>query len=144
MTALLDVNVLVALSWSSHVHHAPVRSWFNEHSVDGWATCPLTESGFVRVFSNPATTLRNVTALDALVVLEHLTRMGSHTFWPMDWSILDIPRTIAGRIQGYRQVSDAILLTTALRHGGQLVTLDRALPQLLESGQSDAVSLIPV
>ena len=87
---------------------------------------------------------RNVTALDALSVLERLTRMGSHTFWPMDWSILDIPRAIAARIQGYRQVTDAVLLATAIRHGGRLVTLDNGLSQLIEPSQSDAVSLIPV
>jgi uncharacterized protein len=51
--ALLDVNALVALAWDSHVHHARVRAWFAENSSSGWATCPLTESGFVRVSSNP-------------------------------------------------------------------------------------------
>ena len=51
--ALLDVNALVALAWDSHVHHAAVRAWFSTNSRDGWSTCPVTESGFVRVSSNP-------------------------------------------------------------------------------------------
>jgi toxin-antitoxin system PIN domain toxin len=51
--ALLDVNALVALAWDSHVHHAAMRTWFAANSAGGWATCPMTESGFVRVSSNP-------------------------------------------------------------------------------------------
>jgi len=51
--ALLDVNALVALAWDSHVHHAAMREWFAAHGSSGWATCPITESGFVRVSSNP-------------------------------------------------------------------------------------------
>ena len=51
--ALLDVNALVALAWDSHVHHVAIRSWFAARAADGWATCPITESGFVRVSSNP-------------------------------------------------------------------------------------------
>jgi uncharacterized protein len=53
IVALLDVNALVALAWDSHVHHATMRTWFAANSASGWATCPITESGFVRVSSNP-------------------------------------------------------------------------------------------
>lgn len=49
---LLDVNALVALAWDSHIHHARMRAWFATNSPAGWATCPVTESGFVRVSSN--------------------------------------------------------------------------------------------
>ncbi len=51
--ALLDLNALVALAWDSHVHHAAIRAWFTANSSDDWDTCPITESGFVRVSSNP-------------------------------------------------------------------------------------------
>jgi len=53
--ALLDVNALVALAWNSRIHHAAVRRWFVAHHAAGWATCPVTESGFVRVSSNRTT-----------------------------------------------------------------------------------------
>ena len=54
---LLDVNALVALAWDSHVHHAAARNWFAANAADGWATCPVTESGFVHVSANPSSSL---------------------------------------------------------------------------------------
>lgn len=51
--ALLDVNALVALAWDSHIHHQAIRSWFKENADPGWGTCPITESGFVRVSADP-------------------------------------------------------------------------------------------
>ena len=76
MTALLDVNVLIALAWPNHVHHAAARAWFKERQEDGWATCPLTEAGFVRVSCNPAVVRHQVTVLDAITVLNGLTQVG--------------------------------------------------------------------
>ena len=55
MIALPDVNVLIALAWPNHVHHhpaRPARSWFAANRSTGWATCPLTEAGFVRISCN--------------------------------------------------------------------------------------------
>ena len=52
--ALLDLNLLTALLWPRHEHHEVAHTWFDERRVDGWATCPLTQLGFVRLVSNPA------------------------------------------------------------------------------------------
>ena len=52
--ALLDVNVLVALFDPDHVHHTLAHDWFADEGTAGWATCPVTENGFVRVLANPA------------------------------------------------------------------------------------------
>lgn len=52
MTALLDVNVLIALGWPNHVHHAAAQRWFTQFSSNGWATTPITEAGYVRISSN--------------------------------------------------------------------------------------------
>lgn len=47
---LLDVNVLVALVASSHIHHSYARRWVLTEGVRaGWATCPVTELGAIRV-----------------------------------------------------------------------------------------------
>src|SRR5205807_1947335 len=54
--ALLDVNVLVALFDPDHVHHEPAHRWFAEQRGTGWATCPLTENGLLRVLTHPAYT----------------------------------------------------------------------------------------
>lgn len=119
--ALLDVNALVALAWDSHVHHARMRSWFAEHSSRGWATCPLTESGFVRVSSNPKALPVSIGIDAARAVLSALRALDGHRFLADDVSLSDndVPQ-----ITGYRQVTDAHLLTLARRRGMCLVSFD--------------------
>ena len=144
MTALLDVNVLIALAWPNHVHHVAARSWFDARRNDGWATCAFTEAGFVRVSCNPAAVRHTVTPLDAIELLGRLTRLPSHAFWPLDWSIEELPATIANRLQGYRQVTDAMLLATAIRQGGRLTTLDSGIAALASADERSFLCVIPV
>ena len=144
VTALLDVNVLIALAWPNHVHHAVARRWFEERRGDGWATCPLTEAGFVRVSCNPAVVRHPVTPLEAIAVLERLTQLESHTFWPLDQSILHLPKVIGTRIQGYRQISDALLLAVAMQRNGQLATLDGGLTGLVAERDRSFLCVVPV
>ncbi len=144
MTALLDVNVLLALVWSNHAHHAAANAWFKEHQWEGWATCALTESGFVRLSCNPTVVRDTVTPLDAIDALKSLTRLGEHSFWPMDWSIVDLPDSIGARIHGYRQVTDAVLLATAMQRGGQLATLDAGMEGLLAEKDKSFLYVISV
>ena len=144
MIALLDVNVLIALAWPNHVHHAAARAWFETRRQEGWATCPLTEAGFVRVSCNPAVVQYTVTPLDAIAVLQRLSRLGSHTFWPMDQSITDLPESIGVRLQGYRQITDAVLLAAAMQRKGQLATLDAGMEGLVSESQRPSLCVIPV
>ena len=136
--ALLDVNALVALAWDSHVHHARVRAWFAENSSGGWATCPLTESGFVRVSSNPQVLPVAIGIDAARAVLSALRARDSHRFLTDDVSLSDsdIPT-----ITGHRQVTDAHLLTLARRCGVRLVTFDTG---VLALGQGRDVELLSV
>ena len=144
MTALLDVNVMVALAWPNHVHHETARQWFAEHREEGWATCPLTEAGFVRVSCNPSAVQHTVTPSDAIAMLERLRRLESHSFWPLDKSVVDLPMEIVTRLQGYRQITDAVLLAVAMRRGGRLATLDSGLSRLVAQSERDRVCVIPV
>ena len=144
MTALLDVNVLVALVWPTHVHHDAVLSWFQEHSRQGWATCPLTESGFVRLSCNPSIVHQTITPSEAIELLAELRVIGSHSFWPLNFSMVDLPESIALRLQGYRQITDAVLVATAVRNEGQLVTLDSRLNRLVPENDRQVVSAIPL
>ena len=144
MTALLDINVLIALAWPNHVHHAAARAWFEERRRDGWATCTLTEAGFIRLSCNPAVVRHTVTPLNAIAVLERLTRLGFHSFWPLDRSVLHMPEAITSRLQGYRQITDAVLLATAMRKNGQLATLDASLEGLLPGAERSYLCVIPV
>jgi len=128
---LLDVNVLIALTWPTHVHHVAARRWFDRDSRGGWATCPITQLGFVRVSSNPAAIRDAVRPAEAVAMLERLTALPGHRFWPDEVAV-----TLAGpfaslSLVGHRQVTDAYLLALARHHGGKLATLDRGVPDLV-------------
>ena len=125
--ALLDVNALIALAWDSHVHHAAVRRWFDASGRQRWATCPVTESGFVRVSSNPKVLPAAIRPAEARDVLAALRGVGVHQFLVDDVSMLDddLPDVL-----GHRQVTDAALLTLARRHGVALVTFDTGIAAL--------------
>ena len=142
--ALLDVNVLIALAWPNHVHHDPARAWFNARRKSGWATCLLTEAGFVRVSCNPSVVGHAVAPGDAIELLRKLRGVESHRFWALDRSIVDLPDAILARIQGYRQITDAVLLATAMEHGGELATFDAGLAQLAGISGRSPVCVIPV
>ena len=144
MTALLDVNVLIALAWPNHVHHDAARSWFTDWRDDGWATCPLTEAGFVRVSCNPSVVRHTVTPRDAIALLVNLRRLGSHSFWPLDLSMVELPEEIAGRIEGYRQITDAVLLAAAMQRDGQIATFDAGLARLATETARPFLCVIPV
>lgn len=144
MTALLDVNVLVALAWPNHVHHDTARSWFIEQRDKGWATCPLTEGGFVRVSCNPSVVRHTVTPQEAIALLANLRRLGAHSFWPLDRSIVDLPEEIGVRLQGYRQITDAVLLASAMQRNGQLATFDAGLARLAPERVHPFLYVIPV
>jgi len=134
VTTLLDVNVLVALAWPNHVHHQLARSWFEKHHERGWATCSITENGFVRISSNAAVVDEARTPTEAIMLLRRLVGMKGHRFWKDDVSIARSEPTDFQRIRGYRQVMDAHLLALARRHRGRLATFDRKIAGLLPPG----------
>ncbi|MFM8889456.1 MAG: TA system VapC family ribonuclease toxin [Solirubrobacterales bacterium] len=134
--ALLDVNALVALGWDSHVHHQAVREWFLDRSGSGWQTCPASEAGFVRVSSNPKVLPHQLDVASAIQFLAELRKVGVHRFLADDVSVTD-PDFPA--VHGYRQVSDAHLLTVARRNEVPLLTFDRA---LAERSRPDEVILL--
>jgi uncharacterized protein len=122
---LLDVNVLLALAWPNHVHHREAQTWFASKRAGGFRTCPITQTGFVRISSNPAFTAEAVTPVEALALLDTMAQLPGHEFWPDDLALRD---AVAGlpTVTGHRQVTDAYLVALAVAHGGVLATLDRA------------------
>ena len=124
--ALLDVNALVALAWDTHVHHESMSAWFDERTGP-WATCPVSEAGFVRITSNPKVIVGALGVIEARSVLRDLREVGEHRFLINDVSMTDAD---APRIVGYRQVTDVLLLTVARRAGVPLVTFDAAIATL--------------
>lgn len=141
---LPDLNVLLAAAWPNHIHHHMARRWFTENAGKGWATCPFTQAGFVRLSSNPRVVDGAVSPRDALALLQRMTRVGRHLFWPDDLDLTVDQGTLIDRAMGHRQITDAYLLALALRHEGRLITLDRSIPDLLPpaSPERDLIEII--
>lgn len=140
-TALLDVNVLVALFDPDHVHHDVAHDWFAGQRAHGWATCPLTENGFVRVLSNPAYGGETLTAARAVALLRRFRESGQHVFWPDAVSLCDT--ALFDAAGGHRQLTDVYLLGLAVAMGGCLATFDRSIPRSAVVGATaDALQVI--
>lgn len=142
MIALLDVNVLIALAWPSHVHHEAAHRWFRAQQADGWATSPVTQSGFVRISSNPKIFQPARTPMEALALLTDISELAGHHFWEDQIDLCHSQYVEPARIVGYRQVTDAHLLAIALKYGGLLATFDRAIPGLASPMLRDRVQVI--
>lgn len=124
MRALLDVNVLIALLDAGHLHHTLAMAWLAREIDQGWASCPITQNGCIRIMSQPAYPGTLPTAQVAARLAEAAAGP-EHEFWPDDVNLL-APNTLAwSSVLGHRQVTDAYLLSLAVRHGGRLVTFDR-------------------
>jgi toxin-antitoxin system PIN domain toxin len=124
--ALLDVNFLIALFDPNHVHHDAAHAWFGAQRASGWATCPLTENGVVRILSNPAYSPSAERPGDIARRLASFRASGDHVFWPDDVSVCD--PTVFNLTIGHRQLTDVYLLALAVRRGGRLTTFDRSIP----------------
>lgn len=127
MRALLDVNVLIALLDGDHAHHARAARWLKENIRRGWASCPLTQNGCIRIMSQAGYPNPQPPAAVAARLAE-ATATAHHAFWPDAVSLLDGGRISWDAVLGARQVTDVYLLALAVHHGGRLVTLDRAVP----------------
>ena len=144
MISLLDVNLLVALAWPSHVQHEAALRWFREHQSSGWATCPVTQSGFVRVSSNRQVIPEAKSPQEAVGLLRRIVELSGHRFWEDDIAIATADEIEATRLLGYRQVTDAHLLALAIRRGGRLATFDGGIRELVPKDRSaeDAVCVL--
>ncbi len=126
--ALLDVNVLVALFDPDHVHHELAHDWFADQRKAGWATCPLTENGLVRVLASPRFREAGLAIADIAARLRVLKTTGRHTFWADEVSLTDDRLFRPMRMRGHKQITDVYLAGLAQAKGGQLATLDRNIP----------------
>jgi toxin-antitoxin system PIN domain toxin len=126
MRALLDVNVLIALLDANHIHHRLATDWLERNAAQGWASCPITQNGCIRIMSQPA--YPNPVAAAAVAArLAEAAALSFHEFWPDDASLLTPGQADWTKILSSRQVTDAYLLALAVRHGGRLATFDKGI-----------------
>ena len=137
------MNVLVALAWPNHVHHETAHRWFASHqrAKRGWATCPLTQSGFVRVSSNSRVVPQARSPIEAIQLLGRMVVLPGHEFWTDDVSIVSSSHVARQKLMGHGQVTDAHLLALAIARRGVLVTFDGGIAEIVPDSPSAAKAL---
>jgi uncharacterized protein len=127
LIALPDVNVLLALAWGQHVHHDAAHAWFQRSAADGWATCLLTQTAFLRLSLNPHVVHVAIDCRAARDLLAGLIAHPHHQFVSEARALTsDLFDAIVPLIGGYRQMTDATLLFLARASGLKLVTFDQS------------------
>lgn len=128
--SLLDLSLLMALWWPAHAAHEEARRWFRRYSAAGWATCPLTQAGFVRLASNRSFSRDAAPPAEAVRIMRMNLADAAHRFWPMDLTFAEAVELSGVELEGHRQVTDLYLIGLAVKHKGRLVTFDKALGKL--------------
>ena len=148
MIYLLDVNVLLSIVDRAHLHHRSVFRWFHEvATVSGWATCSITENGFVRILSQisyPNATLTPAAAGDLLGQLKS-SSSGLCQFWPSDVSITDQRIFALELLTGTKQTTDLYLAGLAFSNGGKFATLaGRVAWRAVRGAGEDLIERVPI
>ncbi len=142
MIHLLDINVLIALCDPAHPHRPAARSFFTSGLMrDGWATCPLVENGFLRIFGARKYPGGPGSPKAARTVLAGLLAVGGHQFWPEDLSLTDALRF--PNLPASDDLTDLYLLGLAVKHGGRFATFDAGIDASLILGGLAAYYCIP-
>lgn len=142
MVSLLDVNCLIALLDVDHVHHATMERWFKSNSKEGWATCPITENGLIRVMSLPRYPSGRRSPQAVIERLQMLKEAygSTYEFWADEISLTDVAFFRPHFITGSLLVTDAYLLGVASQRGAKLVSFDRSLPwQAIRGGTAKLI-----
>jgi uncharacterized protein len=143
---LLDLNALIALLWAVSEHHVAMSGWFSAHKTEGWATCALTQAGFVRLMSQPVVTKPFGGVIygvaDCALFLEQGLSHPHHRLLALHFSFDTVRETCTGGLQGHRQITDAYLLTLAMKNKMKLLTFDTGIRSLLATEPEREKSLL--
>ena len=139
---LLDVNVLIARIYEDHLHHSSIKRWFDSGAQKTWATCGFTQSAFLRICSQRAFQSDPLSIGQLRELLSHNTRHLSHRYLPINVMADDVFEVCSGGLVGHRQVTDAWLLTIAVKSHAKLVTFDEGLESLLATPSERSRSIL--
>jgi toxin-antitoxin system PIN domain toxin len=140
--ALVDVSILVALFDPDHANHQVAHDWFEDQRAAGWATCPLTENGLIRVTASPSYFDPPHRPSDVIQQLRAFRHSPGHHFWPDALTMTDERVFAASIVRGPKQVTDIYLLGLATKMGGLFATLDTSIPLAAVTGATDANLLV--
>jgi toxin-antitoxin system PIN domain toxin len=133
---LLDVNALLALGWAEHEAHAAVVERLG--GAAAWATCPITQLGFVRISSTGGIFSRTLSPPQAHAALTALCADRQHRFLASHPSVTSADFS---QLSGPRQTTDAYLLALAQHHQVKLLTLDRRLAQTFQGSALELLTM---
>jgi uncharacterized protein len=140
---LLDVNVLLSWLWPAHEAHEAASGWMHNHRQEPWATCPITQMGFLRIVTNPSFSPHAPAWAEAVAILRRHTEGGSpHFFWQDSLTLAELDRKLGSRIKGPSQITDGYLLSLALHHNAKLVTFDHRTEVLAPAGSAEREALV--
>ena len=145
MIRLFDISVLIAITDPVHPFHPAIHKWLQAHVGTPWATCPLTENGFVRILSQPTMKRVRSTPGEAIQLLREMKKTPAwpHVFWPDDYSITEAASVEGDRIAGPRLLTDVYLAALALRKGGKFLTFDGKIAWQCVPGATASLIEIP-
>lgn len=141
MIVLLDVNVLIALVDTTHVHHAAAKRYYLSIQTSGWATCPITENGFLRILGRPNVGHSPDSPVSARILFQGLLSSPGHQFWPDDISLSDL--LIFPLLPSSQNLTDIYLLALAVKHSGRFATFDSKIDSSIIPGGKTAYFKIP-
>ena len=142
MSYLADVNLLLFLADPASPFHSTAKSFFKRASAEGWATCPITENGFVRILGNPRFPGGPGSTQAARATIQQWKSTPGHQFWPDDVSLCDSANF--PDLPSAKHLTDCYLLGLAVKHGGKLVTFDRGIDPAWTPGGSQALLVLEI
>lgn len=95
---LLDVKALIAFQWPAHSNFDSVNRWWRDAGRPNWATCPFTETGFVRLRSSPVAYPEGIELSEAVSILALTTDRVGHEFWAADLTMTDATKPFGYRL----------------------------------------------
>lgn len=135
---LLDVNTLIALAWDDHEHHEAAHSWFSANAIAGFATCHVTQSGFLRVSLTPK--FGGISCEQVIQKLNSFTSHPNHKFW--NDGPVQTNHSIWSFVTGHNQVTDTNLYLIARQNQGKLVTFDGAIRNRVDRTEREWIAVI--
>lgn len=140
---LLDINVLIALCDADHPFRPAAKAWFLRHAPEGWATCPLTENGALRILGQSSYPQGPGSPAAVRTLLAALIAKPGHQFWPDDASLLDTVAFPNLAAASARDLTDLYLLGLAVRHQGKFCTFDTRIDPALVPQGAGALEIVP-
>lgn len=140
MAFLLDTNLLIAMADEQHVHHRRANIFFSQIGKRGWATCPVVENGFLRIFGHPNYPGGPGSPEAVRILLRAFRAAPGHQFWPDALSLCEPSRFPSLPVS--KLLTDYYLLALAIHHKGRLASFDRRINPSIIPGGEEAYHLV--